>query len=101
MLADYFLVEELKTFALEKFKSKVKERWVSEAFVNCIGEIYSHTEQSYSGLRSAAVEVARTHLTELWVKSPFQKLLRAGGDFAVDLMAGFAEPQDDIGGRYM
>ena len=34
VLADYFLVEGLKDYALERFKSKFQRRWVSDAFAN-------------------------------------------------------------------
>ncbi|KAI1421352.1 BTB/POZ domain-containing protein [Xylaria sp. FL1777] len=84
--AEFFMLDDLKEHALQKFKSKLKQLWVSELLVDCIREIYSSTTVSEYGLRNAVVEIVRSNWRELWGKKAFRDLIRAGGDFAVDLM---------------
>ncbi|KAI1502474.1 hypothetical protein F5X99DRAFT_156131 [Biscogniauxia marginata] len=87
--ADFFLMDELKAYALDKFKSKLQQLWVSELFVDCIREVYSSTNESDEGIRGAVVQAAKEHLNDLWLKKPFQALVREVGEFAVDLVAKF------------
>jgi hypothetical protein len=83
-LADYFLVEGLKDYALERLKSKAQQLWVSEVFVDCIRDVYESTQDFE--LRGVILEVAYQHLPDLWSKKPFQDLIHEGGDLAVALM---------------
>ncbi|KAI0173168.1 BTB/POZ domain-containing protein [Hypoxylon sp. FL1284] len=87
--ADFFLMDELKAYALERFKSKLQRLWVSELFVDCIREVYSSTSESDKGLRDAVAQAAKEHSSDLWLKKAFQTLVREVGDFAVDLLAKF------------
>lgn len=86
-LADYFIVEGLKDYALQRFRSKIRQLWVSEKFVDCIRDIYDSTIDPNCKMRQAVVEIVRNNIAELWEKAPFQEVLREGGDFIVDLMS--------------
>ncbi|KAL2219326.1 hypothetical protein M432DRAFT_668394 [Thermoascus aurantiacus ATCC 26904] len=77
---------DLKEYALERFESKIQELWISEAFVDCIREVYTADEYD-SRMKNAVVQVARTNIKKLWQRKRFQDLVREIGDFAVDLMA--------------
>ena len=85
-LAEYFDVNSLKGHALQIFKTKVHELWLSESFVDCIREVYSTTNDSECMMRKSVVETARAHLQQLMRGTPFQDLISEGGDFVVDLM---------------
>lgn len=89
LTADFFLMDELKAYALKRFQPKLQRLWISELLVDCIKEVYSFTDDSGKDLRDAVVEVAKEHFRELWDKIAFQALVRDVGDFAVDLMARF------------
>ncbi|KAI0977244.1 BTB/POZ domain-containing protein [Xylaria arbuscula] len=84
--ADFFMLDDLKQQALERFKSKLDILWVSELFVDCIREVYASTTPSDNGLRGAVVKTAQRHLVELWKRKAYRDLLSEGGDFVVDLM---------------
>ncbi|KID95710.1 hypothetical protein MAJ_08356, partial [Metarhizium majus ARSEF 297] len=86
-LADYFEVDGLKDYALQKFQAKITKLWVSEVFVDCIRDVYRSTSDEKCKMRGAVVYVVHQHVSELWGKGPFKELLREGGDFAVDLMS--------------
>ncbi|KAI1292581.1 BTB/POZ domain-containing protein [Xylaria venustula] len=85
--AEFFMLDNLKQFALEKFKSRLEMLWVSELFVDCIREVYASTTESEHGLRGAVVGVAYANRAELWEKKAFRDLVYDGGAFTVDLMA--------------
>ncbi|EFZ04530.2 ATP-dependent DNA helicase PIF1 [Metarhizium robertsii ARSEF 23] len=68
------------------FKMKINRLWVSEVFVDCIRDVYQSTSAANCKMRETVVDVARQHLSELWVRRPFKELIREGGDFGVDLM---------------
>ncbi|KAI3339743.1 BTB/POZ domain-containing protein [Ustulina deusta] len=87
--AEFFMLDDLKQHALQRFTSKLESLWVSELFVDCIREIYASTTTTEHGLRGAVVEAARSHRTQLWEKRAFRDLLSEGGDFVVDLMGKF------------
>lgn len=88
VLADMFLLDHLKEYALNRFKEKVKDLWISEAFTDCIKEIYNSTQAS-DRMRDAVVGISRANLSKLWTKKAFQELIRDGGDFVVDLTGKF------------
>jgi hypothetical protein len=85
-LADEFLMDDLKTLALQRFKLVLHGLWISDTFVDCIQEIYSTTYGADDKLRQMVVHTAQEHLKELWKKTRFQDLVRENGDFAVDLV---------------
>ncbi|KAI0859613.1 BTB/POZ domain-containing protein [Xylaria cubensis] len=87
--AEFFMLDNLKQLALERFRSKLEELWVSELLFDCIREIYASTTPLEVGLRNAVVEVAAVRRNDLWGKVAFQNLLHDGGDFAVDLLGKF------------
>ncbi|KAI1120483.1 BTB/POZ domain-containing protein [Nemania abortiva] len=87
--ADFFLLADLKQYALARFKSKLERFWKSELLVDCIREIYTSTTESERRLRTAVVETVIAHRAELWKKKSFQDLARGGGDFVVELMGVF------------
>lgn len=84
--AEFFMIDNLKQLALERFKSKLGPDWVCDELVACIREIYKNTTESETGLRRAVVEAAHKSGPELWQKKEFRDLVSEGGDFAVDMM---------------
>lgn len=84
-LADYFGTVGLDAYALKRFKAKAEKLWMSEGFLHCIRDVYDSTVHARCKMRATVVEITRKHLNELW-KTPLKDLVRAGGDFAVDLM---------------
>ncbi|KAJ2979193.1 hypothetical protein NQ176_g3399 [Zarea fungicola] len=86
-LAEYFGVDNLKEYALKRFKSKIQELWVSERFIDCIRNVFGSTTKSGGELlRHAVVLAAKDHLSQLWAKQAFKDLVREGGDFTEDLL---------------
>ncbi|KAI0534589.1 BTB/POZ domain-containing protein [Xylaria digitata] len=92
--AEFFMLDDLKQLALQKFRLKLENLWVSESFVACIREIYASTTESEEGLRSSVVAAAFTHQAELWQRQLFRDLISDGGDFVVDLVGKYT------GGRH-
>lgn len=97
VLADYFFVEGLKDYALERFKSKAQQLWVSENFVDCIRDVYESTQDLE--FREVVLGVAYEHLPDLWSKKPFRDLIHEGGDLAVALMGEIIKPEKAERGR--
>ncbi|KAL7929636.1 BTB/POZ protein [Trichoderma chlorosporum] len=87
-LADYFQVDNLQSYALEMFKSKIDKLWVGENFVDCIRDVYGTTIDRHHVLRLEVAKVARSHLRDLWDKQTFRDLIREGGDFVMDVLKG-------------
>jgi hypothetical protein len=82
----------LKAVALEKFRTKLDELWVSERLVVCIAEIYENTpSENDDGIRAAVVDTCVQHVSQLLSRKAFLSLIHEGGDFAVDLMRALAE----------
>ena len=79
-----FFLKDLKAFALEKLKQKLKSLWMSDSFLECIQEVYTSTYEHDHAMRSVVVNAAANHVHELVSKRAFQDLLRDGGDFVVD-----------------
>ncbi|GAW25092.1 putative BTB POZ domain-containing protein [Rosellinia necatrix] len=91
--ADYFLVEDLKQHALSRFKSKLRQLWVSDRIVDCIREIYMTTVGTEHELRNAVTDIAKEHRSELWKKNAFRDLVHNGDDFAAELMGKLCSDQ--------
>jgi hypothetical protein len=90
-LADMFRMEDLKNLSCDKFKLQLKEQWKSDAFPDCIREVYATSEETQAaGTRRAVVEEAALHRKELVQKRLFRDLIRELGDFAVDLVLKIA-----------
>ncbi|KAI3545671.1 hypothetical protein CABS02_09209 [Colletotrichum abscissum] len=89
VLADFFLMPELKSFAVERLKPKLEELRVSESFVGCIRETYESTNHSGQQIRDAILRVVKINLDSLWSKKTFRDLVYEGGDFAGDLVGQF------------
>lgn len=85
-LANYFIVEGLKDFALQRFQAKVEKLWLSEKLVDCIRNIYDSTSDPDCKMRKTVVNTVYVHIDDLWQRKSLQDLLRDGGDFVVDLM---------------
>ncbi|KAH0420029.1 hypothetical protein CcaCcLH18_07340 [Colletotrichum camelliae] len=68
VLADFFLMPELKRFAVERLKPKLEELWQ---------------------IRDAILRVVKVHLDSLWAKKAFRDLVYEGGDFPGDLVGQF------------
>ncbi|UQC77421.1 uncharacterized protein CLUP02_02889 [Colletotrichum lupini] len=67
VLADFFLMPELKSFAVERLKPKLEELRI----------------------RDAILRVVKINLDSLWSKKTFRDLVYEGGDFAGDLVGQF------------
>lgn len=65
VLADMFLLEDLKALSTLKLREKMKELWVSDSFPACFREIYASTSDCNCRMRSSVVEVA-TALRPVW-----------------------------------
>ncbi|OBT81433.1 hypothetical protein VE02_09947, partial [Pseudogymnoascus sp. 03VT05] len=82
-----FRMEDLKNLSCEKFKLQLKEYWKSDAFPNCIREVYATSEETQAaGTRKVVVEEAALHRKDLVQKLLFRDLFRDLGDFALDLV---------------
>jgi hypothetical protein len=79
-----FFLGDLKALCTAKLQQKLQTLWTSDSFPECVREVYSSTSDSDRTMRSAVVEVAKTHIRELGEKAIFKDLIREGGDFAVD-----------------
>ncbi|KAI1109571.1 BTB/POZ domain-containing protein [Nemania sp. NC0429] len=88
--AEFFMLDNLKQIALQRFKAHLEGHWISDRLFDCIREVYSHTVDSEDVLRRAVVEVVCTCRAELWKKKEFRALIYDGGDFAVDLMGSLS-----------
>ncbi|KAI0416378.1 BTB/POZ domain-containing protein [Xylaria grammica] len=84
--AEFFMLDDVKRLALERFMEKLKHLWVSELLVGCIREVYASTTQPKDRLRSVVVDIVHDYRSTLWQRKAFQDLVYEGGDFAVDLM---------------
>ena len=77
--------------ALDKFKSKLEDLWLSEKLVGCIAEIYANTSSGNNdGIRVAVISICVTHIRQLLLSKVFLALIEGGGDFAVELMQELA-----------
>ena len=86
------MLDDFKAVALEKFRSKLDELWVSERLVGCIAEIYENTpSENDDGMRAAVVDTCVRHVDQLLSRKAFLSLIHEGGDFSVDLMRALAE----------
>ncbi|CAI6333750.1 unnamed protein product [Periconia digitata] len=84
ILADMFLLEDLKTLSLEKLKYKFHCDPVDHAFPVCIRKVYAGTSDRHTELRSAFVQKAIANARGLRSNESFMELFREGGDFPVD-----------------
>ena len=87
-----FFLEDLKALATAKLQQKLEELWTSESFPECIREVYATTPESDRAMRSAVVEVAKDHVSELGKKVAFKDLIYDGGDFAVQYFESVVFP---------
>jgi hypothetical protein len=85
-LADEFLMDDLKILAIKNFQLMLHKLWIRDTFVDCIEEIYTTIYRNNDQMRGTVVQTAHDHLKILWEQNRFQDLVRANGDFAVDLM---------------
>ncbi|KAK5996850.1 hypothetical protein PT974_02195 [Cladobotryum mycophilum] len=92
-LADYFIIDGLKTLALEKFKRKIREALLDDAFVDCVRNVYDATHNSDEPIRKTVVKLCYRNARILWEKKgTLQGLFHEGGDFAVELMEMIVNP---------
>lgn len=85
-------MESLKTLSCEKFRSQLRDHWISDTLTDCIRKIYRNTLQIGPGeLRQAVVEMAAEHRKDLVSRRAFLELIEEGGEFAVDLFNTLAQ----------
>ncbi|KAL6699153.1 BTB/POZ protein [Trichoderma pleuroticola] len=85
-LADYFQIENLKYYAFQQFKTRIKRLWVAESFVDCIRYVYGIPNNVSYDMRTEIAKIALKHLADLWDKKIFRTLIREGGDFVIDIL---------------
>jgi hypothetical protein len=88
-----FFLEDVKALSTVKLQLKLQDLWTSDSFPDCVREVYASTPNTDRGMRSAVVEVARVHASELCCKAIFKELIREGGDFAVDFFESITLPR--------
>ncbi|OPB42614.1 hypothetical protein A0O28_0037330 [Trichoderma guizhouense] len=93
-LADYFQIENLKNYAFQNFKTRIKTLWVSENLIDCIQEVYKLPSNVSYGIRTEIAKIVRKNLIDLWDRKAFRNLIREGGQFVIDIM------KDLIAGEY-
>lgn len=89
-LADYFQIENLKNYAFQNFKTRIKKLWIAENFVDCIRDVYGIPSNVSYALRFEIAKIALKHLGDLWDKKVFRTLIREGGDFVIDILKDIA-----------
>jgi hypothetical protein len=80
-----FFLEDLKALSVTKLQQKLRDLRTCDSFSECVREVYTTTPDSDRAMRSAVVEVAKTHIVDFGKKAAFKDLIHQGGDFAVDL----------------
>lgn len=92
-LADLFRIEELKKLSVRKFEEQIGKQnlWSSEAFADCIREVYTTTPDQDLLMRNVVVQVVVAHIKDLSKRKWIQDLIRDEGDFAVDLFQKISE----------
>ncbi|KAK7177395.1 hypothetical protein PSPO01_16561 [Paraphaeosphaeria sporulosa] len=93
-LADYFCIEDLQFIALKKFQREASEKWNSDLFLACIWEAYQSVPDIPRTIRSALIDIAVVHASEVVQKESFKDLVHEGGDFAVDYVGRLLQVQD-------
>lgn len=78
-------MEELKTLSCKKFELQLQQHWITDAFPDCIREVYL-TSMEATSIRKAVVDAVFSHRKVLVQKRPFQEVVREVGDFAIDLV---------------
>ncbi|KFY42048.1 hypothetical protein V494_02644 [Pseudogymnoascus sp. VKM F-4513 (FW-928)] len=84
-LADMFRMEELKTLSCKKFELQLQQHWITDAFPDCIREVYTISMEG-SSIRKAVVDAVFSHKKALVQKRAFQEVVREVGDFAIELV---------------
>ncbi|WP_254557444.1 hypothetical protein, partial [Salmonella enterica] len=75
VLAEYFQVERLKEYSLNKLMSKLETLWTCEGFVDCIRETYHSTTEADQKPRNLVARTAHKRLSYLWKKKAFRDLV--------------------------
>lgn len=83
-------MEELKTFSCKKFELQLQQHWITDAFPDCIREVYL-ISMEVTAIRKAVVDAVFSHRKALVQKRPFQEVVREVGDFAIDLVLKMTE----------
>ena len=78
-------MEELKTLSCKKFELQLQQHWITDAFPDCIREVYIISTEG-SSIRKTVVDAVFSHRKALVQKRPLQEVVREVGDFAIDLV---------------
>ena len=95
-LADMFLMEGLKNFALLHFKSQLHKLHADGELISCIQEVYESVNHINFRMRDAIIEFVWENLRNLFQKAEFLDLVRENGDFAADLVVKVSEHMKDM-----
>jgi hypothetical protein len=96
-LANEFSLD-LGTLCTSKLEERLNNAWLSYEFLECVHEVYEYTSDGPdpNGLRHMLVEAARRNARELMGEDPFKRLIREGGDFAVDFLESIIRADNAI-----
>ncbi|KAL8778190.1 MAG: hypothetical protein Q9213_007526 [Squamulea squamosa] len=90
--ADKYDVSTLKVLALAKFSTALVDRWDKEDLSEVIRFVYENTVSSDRGLRGSLVPILVQHKQKLRTDEAFMKLVETHGEFAVDLINAWTNP---------
>lgn len=80
-------MEELEEIAIKRRKAALEDLCISEAFIDCIAEVYGYTNKTHRNLGNSSPERLTRVSESSSAKKPVRELVRTCGDFSVDLIA--------------
>jgi hypothetical protein len=88
----------LGTLCTSKLEERLNNAWLSYEFLECVHEVYEYTSDGPDphGLRPMLVEAARRNARELIGEDSFRRLIREGGDFAVEFLESIIRADNAI-----
>lgn len=92
VVGDMYCIEQLKLLAKAKFSAALVEGWNKEDLPEVIRFIYEKTVSSDRGLRECLVPTLIQHKQALRSDDAFRKVVETVGEFAVDLIDAWTDP---------
>lgn len=110
IIADAYMIPELKDLAITKYKEGVETCWDTPEFSEAVKLLWENTVESDTLVRDAVVTAAASHKDRLLDRGDFVEFLSTHGDFGVALLkkgrfvpfgaTGKADPQTMRKRRY-
>jgi len=95
VLADKYLLEPLRTYAIEELGERMMRNWKEPSFADAVATIYGLTSGEQNEMRNLALQSACAYATELFGKdtkcTAFREMARSTPEFAVDVAGALAE----------